>query len=53
MVTETELIEALEIIVGKKGEDDSLISHLSFIGIQLEKISKSLERLAQEYKLVK
>lgn len=33
--------------------EKELIEELSFIGIQLEKIATSLERLVQEYKLTK
>jgi len=49
MVNESELIEALEHFIDKKGGDDSLTSHLAFMNVQLEKIAKSLETITDLY----
>ena len=49
MVNESELIEALEQFIDKKGKDDSLTSHLAFMNVQLEKIAKSLEVISDLY----
>lgn len=43
MVTQSELHETLDSVIGLKEGDESLISHLRFIGVQLERIAKSLE----------
>jgi len=44
MVTESELIEVLDHFIPRKDTDDSLSGHLAFIGMQLERIAKVLEK---------
>lgn len=54
MVTKDELIDALGIVLNKKGESaDSLLDGLNNIQHQLGRIAETLKKLEQEYKFSK